>query len=111
LTAGPFVCSDATCATDGRRVQRRSRVGRAIGSPRARYSGAVGTLANAASVEPHLAGGGTGDPNDVTPHTLRHSVAYRIIQVNGRRLEDVQLRLRHANRQTTDQIYIHLVPR
>ena len=52
-----------------------------------------------------------GEPDDVTPHTLRHSVAYRIIQVDGGRLEDVQLRLRHANRQTTDQIYSHLVPR
>jgi integrase len=72
---------------------------------------AIGTLANVAGVEPYLADGGTGDPGDVTPHTLRHSVAYRIIQVNGRRLEDVQLRLRHANRQTTDQIYSHLVPR
>ena len=72
---------------------------------------AIGTLATAAAIEPHRAGGGTGDPGDVTPHTLRHSVAYRIIQVDGRRLEDVQLRLRHANRQTTDQIYSHLVPR
>ncbi len=61
--------------------------------------------------EPYLSSGGKGDPEDVTPHTLRHSVAYRIIQIEGRRLEDVQLRLRHANRQTTDQIYTHLVPR
>jgi integrase len=38
-------------------------------------------------------------------------VAYRIIQVEGGRLEDVQLRLRHQNRQTTDQIYSHLIPR
>ena len=60
---------------------------------------------------PFVAGGGTGEPADVSPHTLRHSVAYRIIQVDGGRLEDVQLRLRHANRQTTDQIYSHLVPR
>jgi integrase len=36
-------------------------------------------LAIAADVEPQQADGGTGDPNDVTPHTLRHSVAYRII--------------------------------
>jgi integrase len=71
----------------------------------------VEKLAVAADVEPQVAGGGTGEPDDVTPHTLRHSVAYRIIQVDGGRLEDVQLRLRHANRQTTDQIYSHLVPR
>lgn len=58
-------------------------------------------LATEAGVRPHVAGGGIGDPEDVTPHTLRHSVAYRIIQVGGGRLQDVQLRLRHANRQTT----------
>jgi integrase len=71
----------------------------------------IAKLAGAAGVRPQLAGGGVGEPDDVTPHTLRHSVAYRIIQVDGGRLEDVQLRLRHANRQTTDQIYSHLVPR
>ena len=71
----------------------------------------VEKLATEADVRPRVAGGGVGEPDDVTPHTLRHSVAYRIIQVDGGRLEDVQLRLRHANRQTTDQIYSHLVPR
>ena len=71
----------------------------------------VEKLTTEADVRPHLAGGGVGDPEDVAPHTLRHSVAYRIIQVDGGRLEDVQLRLRHANRSTTDQIYSHLVPR
>lgn len=68
-------------------------------------------LAVDAAVRPQLAEGGVGQPDDITPHTLRHSVAYRIIQVEGGRLEDVQLRLRHANRQTTDQIYSHLIPR
>ena len=68
-------------------------------------------LAVEANVRPLLANGGTGGSTDVTPHTLRHSVSYRIIQVDGGRLEDVQLRLRHANRQTTDQIYSHLIPR
>ena len=71
----------------------------------------VEKLATEADVQPQVAGGGVGETDDVTPHTLRHSVAYRIIQVEGGRLEDVQLRLRHANRQTTDQIYSHLVPR
>ena len=71
----------------------------------------VEKLALAADVQPQVAGGGSGEPDDVTPHTLRHSVAYRIIQVDGGRLEDVQLRLRHANRETTDRIYSHLVPR
>lgn len=71
----------------------------------------VKRLAVLADVRPQLAEGGTGEPEDVSPHTLRHSVAYRIIQVEGGRLEDVQVRLRHRNRQTTDQIYTHLVPR
>lgn len=71
----------------------------------------VEKLALAAPVQPQVAGGGSGEPDDVTPHTLRHSVAYRIIQVDGGRLEDVQLRLRHANRETTDRIYSHLIPR
>ena len=71
----------------------------------------VEKLATEADVRPQVAGGGVGEPDDVTPHTLRHSVAYRIIQVDGGRLEDVQLRLRHANRQTTDQIYSPLAPR
>lgn len=68
-------------------------------------------IAVEANVRPLLADGGTGEPTDVTLYTLRHSVAYRIIQVDDGCLEDVQLRLRHANRQTTDQIYSHLIPR
>lgn len=71
----------------------------------------IKNVAVEAGVEPQAVGGGTGDPEDVTPHTLRHSVAYRIIQEEDGRLEDVQLRLRHATRATTDQIYSHLVPR
>ena len=64
-----------------------------------------------ADVEPQVVGGGRGEPTDVTPHTLRHSVAYRIIRREGGRLEDVQLRLRHASLQTTDRVYSHLRPR
>lgn len=71
----------------------------------------VEKLAKEADVRPQVAGGGVGDPEDVSPHTLRHSVAYRIIQVEDDRLEDVQLRLRHSNRSTTDQVYSHLIPR
>ena len=71
----------------------------------------VEKLATEADVRPQVAGGGVGEPDDVTPHTLRHSVAYRIIQVEDGRLEEVQMRLRHKNRQTTDQVYSHLIPR
>jgi len=71
----------------------------------------VKAAAEAAEIKPRVVGGGRGEPSDVTAHTLRHSVAYRIIQVEGGRLEDVQLRLRHASRATTDRIYSHLIPR
>jgi len=71
----------------------------------------VKRAAEAADIKPQTVGGGTGDPSDVTAHTLRHSVAYRIIQREDGRLEDVQLRLRHSARDTTDRIYSHLRPR
>ena len=68
----------------------------------------VEAVAVEAGVEPYLAEGGRGQPEDVTPHTLRHSLAYRMIQVEGKRMEDVMLRLRHSSILTTDQIYSHL---
>lgn len=71
----------------------------------------VKSAAVAADVTPQAVGTRDAGPADVTPHTLRHSVAYRIIQQEGGRLEDVQLRLRHASRATTDRVYSHLVPR
>lgn len=76
-------------------------------SPRA-VTRVVKRLAEIADVRPQLVEGGTGDPSDVTAHTLRHSVAYRIIREEDGRLEDVQLRLRHANLETTDRVYSHL---
>ena len=58
-----------------------------------------------------VAGGETGESADVSPHTLRHSVTYRIIQVDGGRLEDVQLRLRHANTSMPPTARRHTRPR
>ena len=72
---------------------------------------AVKRLAEIAEVEPQRVGRGQATHEDVTAHTLRHSVAYRLIQVEGKRLEDVQMRLRHKSRAVTDQLYSHLVPR
>lgn len=72
---------------------------------------AIKRLAEIAEVEPQVVGTGTGTYEDVTAHTLRHSVAYRIIVEEGGRLEDVQMKLRHRSRQVTDQLYSHLVPR
>lgn len=71
----------------------------------------VKPAAVAAGVEPQVAGAGRGEPEDVTAHTLRHSVAYRIIVAEDGRLEDVQRRLRHATRETTDRVYGHIRPR
>ncbi|MFB6148517.1 MAG: tyrosine-type recombinase/integrase [Halobacteriales archaeon] len=67
----------------------------------------VSTLAHEANVEPRLEQGGRGDPDDVTPHTLRHSVAYRMLREEDARLIEVRDRLRHSSIQTTEQIYEH----
>lgn len=72
---------------------------------------AIKRLAEISEVEPQVVGTGTGTHEDVSAHTLRHSVAYRIIVEEGGRLEDVQMKLRHRGRQVTDQLYSHLIPR
>ena len=46
---------------------------------------------------------------DVTSHTLRHSVAYRMLNVeDGNTFYDVRNRLRHASLQTTERVYDHI---
>jgi len=51
---------------------------------------------------------GRGEPADVTPHTLRHSVAYRMLHVeDDYTLYDVRNRLRHATIVTTERVYDH----
>jgi len=74
----------------------------------------VKQAANAAGVVPQVKStayldGGDASADDVTPHTFRHSVAYRIIVEEGGRLEDVQRHLRHTSRETTDRVYSHLL--
>lgn len=67
-------------------------------------------VAEEAGVEPYLVDGGRGDPGDVTPHALRHSVAYRMMNAEeGNTLYDVRNRLRHRSIQTTERVYDHLV--
>ena len=52
---------------------------------------------------------GRGEPLDVTPHTLRHSVAYRMLNAEeGNTLYDVRNRLRHSTIHTTEQVYDHV---
>jgi integrase/recombinase XerC/integrase/recombinase XerD len=68
----------------------------------------VRSLAEEARVEPHRVDGGRGNPQDVGPHSLRHSVAYRMLRVEeGNRLIDVRDRLRHSSIQTTEKVYEH----
>lgn len=67
-------------------------------------------VANEADVRPFLVDGGRGDPEDVTPHALRHSVAYRMMNAeDGNTMYDVRNRLRHRSIQTTERVYDHIV--
>ena len=67
----------------------------------------VKRLAERADVRPYLQDG-RGDPADVSAHTLRHSVAYRMLRIEGgNTLYDVRNRLRHASIQTTERNYDH----
>ncbi|WP_435078387.1 tyrosine-type recombinase/integrase [Halococcus sp. AFM35] len=67
----------------------------------------VRNAAEAAETRPFTVNG-QGGPSDVTPHTLRHSVAYRMLnREEGNTLYDVTKRLRHATIQTTEQVYSH----
>jgi len=67
----------------------------------------VEKLAVEAGIEPFRLDGSRGDPGDVTPHSLRHSVAYRMLHEEDARIYDVRNRLRHTSVQTTEQIYEH----
>ncbi|MCU4717575.1 tyrosine-type recombinase/integrase [Halapricum hydrolyticum] len=65
-------------------------------------------VAETADVQPFKLDGSRGDPSDVTPHSLRHSVAYRMLhENNGNTLYDVRNRLRHRSIQTTERVYDH----
>ncbi|WP_136689980.1 tyrosine-type recombinase/integrase [Halorhabdus amylolytica] len=60
-----------------------------------------------ASVRPHTYAG-RGTPDDVSAHTLRHSVAYRLLHdYDDYTLYDVRNRLRHATILTTERKYDH----
>lgn len=67
-------------------------------------------IAAEADVRPYKLDGSRGDADDITPHALRHSVAYRMMNVEeGNTLYDVRNRLRHRSIQTTERIYDHLL--
>jgi integrase/recombinase XerC/integrase/recombinase XerD len=66
-------------------------------------------VAETAGVRPYLVDGTRGDASDVTPHALRHSVAYRMMNhEKGNTLYDVRNRLRHRSIQTTERVYDHI---
>ncbi len=71
----------------------------------------VTKLAQTADVRPFTADGGRGDPEEISPHTLRHSVFYRMFVEEERRLKEVSVRLRHGSITTTERIYAHLIMR
>lgn len=66
-------------------------------------------VADEAAIQPYTVDGTRGDASDVTPHALRHGVAYRMMNEEaGNTLYDVRNRLRHQSIQTTERIYDHL---
>jgi integrase len=67
----------------------------------------VKKAAERASVRPQTYAGRS-SPSEVTAHTLRHSVAYRLLhQYDDYTLYDVRNRLRHATILTTERKYDH----
>jgi len=69
----------------------------------------VHRVADAAGVFPFEIDGSRGDASDVTPHALRHSVAWRMKNAeDGNTLYDVRNRLRHRSIQTTGRIHDHI---
>jgi integrase len=67
----------------------------------------VKRLAAGADLQPYLTDG-RGRPTDVSAHTLRHSVAWRMLRgEDGNALYDVRNRLRHATILTTERKYDH----
>jgi len=67
----------------------------------------VQRAARRAEIRPHTYAG-RGGPEDVSAHTLRHSVAWRMLRAEaGNTLYDVRNRLRHASILTTERAYDH----
>jgi integrase len=62
-----------------------------------------------ADVRPHKPDGSRGEPEDIHPHAFRHSIAYRIMEVEGGTFDDVKKRLRHGRLATTEDTYSHFL--
>lgn len=69
---------------------------------------AVEKVAKEAGVRPYNRDGTRGEVGEVTPHTLRHSLAFRMLAVEeGNTFYDVRKRLRHRSISTTEDVYDH----
>ena len=67
-------------------------------------------IAEVAEIRPFKIDGSRGNADDVTPHALRHGVAYRMMnEEDDNTLYDVRNRLRHRSIQTTERIYDHML--
>ena len=65
-------------------------------------------VAEVADISPWKVDGTRGDADGVTPHSLRHSLAFRMLhEEEGNTLYDVRNRLRHRSIQTTERVYDH----
>jgi integrase/recombinase XerC/integrase/recombinase XerD len=72
------------------------------------FENVVHRIADDAGVEPFLEDRSRGDPDDVSPHTFRHSLVYRMLRANdGYTFYDVRSRLRHRSIKTTEDEYDH----
>jgi len=70
----------------------------------------ISKIAQKAGVDSYLVDGTRGELDDVTPHALRYSVAYRMMNAEkANTLYDVRNRLRHWSIQTTEQVYDHFL--
>ncbi|QIO24546.1 bacterio-opsin activator domain-containing protein [Haloarcula sp. JP-L23] len=69
----------------------------------------VTKTAEAASIHPYTLTG-RGDTADVSPQTLRHGTAWRLLNVEERSIAAVQKRLRHTARSTTKALYGQFQP-
>ncbi|MDS0474793.1 site-specific integrase [Natrinema sp. 1APR25-10V2] len=66
-------------------------------------------LAAEADVRPYRTDGTRGEPQGLSAHDFRHSVANWMLQDEENRLVDVRNRLRHSSILTTEQIYEHFI--
>jgi len=82
------------CSKDSEHMQTRT----------VRY--AIKQTAKEAGVKPFVGFEGRGEPQDISPYTFRHSVAYRLLSAcDDYTIYDVRNRLRHSSVKTTEQHY------